>query len=501
MDIQVTNRSLADLMADVTVDITEIPLPIDYARFRAGQGRDAMARPWVTRSSENRKLLGKLSEEDLKTISSRMAPAACDEEIRSGVKSTYTAKPIEKSDHVGLRGAKVVPVKLNLDEGEEINSFAGDKALSNNDFTALSKRGLPDGFRLDTLQPWRIFNRFGRVKKGYHTYHILWESPDKKGLYAVVPKPLEGHSHVACDHCRLHDNAIEEEYAEYMDGRPQFDGLHEMSLGETAVTPFSLCRVHWWYVYTGELLEHIHVLTLKLLVSGDLRDRWGMSHMREFLQVFQDQMEVMRQRRDGRRTRTLQLPVDAARRRGVPLPRAVSYIDRPPDTNGAQQSHVPNDQHVNGNPQPTNGPVYPSPHSGPPEHDSMHVPHSTAPTTVPDSRANGIGVDGTSPPAEPPRADGPLPPLRGYAAAARAGMNGHPASQANGSGAPTPRASNPHQQTNGTPAPAPRTDGLLGPPPTEPRAMRENRNNADKGKGKGKDMTGGHRGGQNGERR
>ncbi|KAI3399869.1 hypothetical protein diail_5380 [Diaporthe ilicicola] len=298
MDHQTMVPSLAALMADESVDKTGAPIPIDYGRLRPKQGstnKDAMARPWVVKASENRdlmeELLGDYFEEDLNVIRSRIAPAARDEEVRSGARGTYTyiPEPIE-DDHAGLRDSKIVPVKLNLDEGVKINSFAGERALLDNNFSALSTRGLPDEDRPDTLRRWRIYGRRGRVRQPLPTFHILWEDFTGKSLFARVPKPLEGLSHVACDHCRLHDRDREDEHVQYFDDRPQFNKIHDMSSGDTAPTPFSLCRFHWWYVYSGELLRRSQLLALNILVSGDLRDRWGITHTREFLESMNAQL-------------------------------------------------------------------------------------------------------------------------------------------------------------------------------------------------------------------
>lgn len=237
---------------------------------------------WKTRLSDNRNRLGWICKDDLDCIHQVIGPAAADWEAEHGQIHTNSPGSIDDG-HDGLQGAKIVPVTLNL-RGENIHSFAGNRALYNNDFTALSQTGLPDGVRPKDLTRWRPRDSHFREKRCYPSRYIVWEDPKSRDdLYALVPKPLEGMSRADCDHCRIHDPDRVADGVEHYDDRPHVDDFREMSAGETAVTPFSLCWFHWWYMWTGELLRPSHIHALELHVGGKLRKRWGISHMRELL--------------------------------------------------------------------------------------------------------------------------------------------------------------------------------------------------------------------------
>lgn len=263
-------QPLSSLLADSSLEHTGVPIPVEYTRL------------WATKASANRNKLGRLYMEDLDAIHFDIAPAAVHWERENGMIYQYDQSPTPH-EHLGLRDAKIVPVRLNLAEGESIDSFAGDKALRNNDFTALLPTGLPHEDRPRNLQRWRTYDNRSRLRKLFPAHYLMWEDPDNKTLYARVPKPLEGMSRGGCDHCRIHDPESAGEYVDYFDDRPHVDGIRAVSAGDTAATPFSLCRFHWWYVWSGELLRASQVHALEVLVSGDLRERWGISHMREFL--------------------------------------------------------------------------------------------------------------------------------------------------------------------------------------------------------------------------
>lgn len=263
-------QPLSSLLADSSLDHTGAPIPVEYTRL------------WATKASANRNKLGRLYMEDLDAIHFGIASAAVHWERENGMIYQYDQSPIPH-EHLGLRDAKIVPVRLNLAEGESMDSFAGDKALRNNDFTALLPTGLPHEDRPRNLQRWRTYDSRSRLRKLFPAHYLIWEDPDSKALYARVPKPLEGMSRGGCDHCRIHDPETAEEYVDYFDDRPHVDGIRSVSAGDTAATPFSLCRFHWWYVWSGELLRAGQIHALEMLVSGDLRERWGISHMREFL--------------------------------------------------------------------------------------------------------------------------------------------------------------------------------------------------------------------------
>ncbi|KAK2605284.1 hypothetical protein N8I77_008133 [Diaporthe amygdali] len=487
--IQSPALSLSTLMADDLIDKTGIPIPLEYRKL------------WVTKASENDKRLGKLSEDDLDAIHHHIAPSAIQEERASGASYTYSGFPTDDK-HAGLRDAKIVPIRLNLDAGEVFNSFAGDRALQFNDFTALSTKGLPDEASSEMLQRWRIYDKKGRMLRHYPSHYLVWEDPVDKRLYARVPKPLEGFSRGACDHCRIHDQAREDEYVEYVDDRPQVDGIRAMSTGDTAVTPFCLCRYHWWFIWSGELLRPSQVLAIELLVGGDLRDRWGLSHMREFLRFMDCRIRDLEALADndtlggpndtgnstqstsgltlphpnasGRsaRLRVLRrLAMLAALRHGVPLPPPKSCYDEFFAANGNSIRPAHSEPSVDASTlapeQRTKTPVgfVESLQKILQTDDSVSTPAPESPS------------DATVGPAGPPQTDGSAPKsAMDYAAAARTDLNGQPASFADEVIAPLHSAAAAQQQANGTPAPAPALTHDGGPPllpPTEPLAMRK----------------------------
>lgn len=262
--------SISALLADDSIDHEGAPIYVEYPKL------------WITKASANRELFGRISEGDLDTIHSVIAPAAVEWEMNHGTIYTPSPGPIDDG-HPGLQGAKIVPVRLNLPEGKSIRSFAGDKALMENDFTALSQTGLPDGDRPHDLIRWRLYDSHWRGMIPFPSYYLVWEDPDSKKLYAQVPRPIEGMSREDCDHCRIHDPNRASEYVEHFDDRKHVDSFRDMSAGDTAVTPFRLCRFHWWYMLSGELLRQSQVHALELLVSGDLLETWKISHTLEFL--------------------------------------------------------------------------------------------------------------------------------------------------------------------------------------------------------------------------
>jgi hypothetical protein len=267
--------SLSALLADESYDHTGRPIPVEYRKL------------WITKASANRNGLGRLGQEDLAAIRQVIAPAAMKWEMEEGTIYHHHQSPIHHR-HLGLVEAKIVPIELNLGEGGDINSFTGEKALMNHDFTVRSPTSLatvmPAWFNRRHFKRWRIYDSHHRLKKSYPAHYLVWQSHMSKSLYARIPKPLKGMSRAAsCDHCRIHDPELAEETIEYFDDRRHVDGIREMSAAETAITPFSLCRFHWWYVCSGELLRPSHVHALEMLVGGDLFERWGISHMREFL--------------------------------------------------------------------------------------------------------------------------------------------------------------------------------------------------------------------------
>ncbi|KAG6365317.1 hypothetical protein INS49_006926 [Diaporthe citri] len=262
--------SISALLANPSIDHFGVPIPVEYPEL------------WITKASANRKTFGRLSEDDIDAIHRVIAPAAVEWEMKYGTIYTRSPGPIDDR-HWGLQGAKVVPVRLNLPAGASIGSFAGDKALRNHDFTALSQTGLPGGDRPQDLIRWRLYDSRWRRKISYPSEYIVWEDPDSGKLYAQIPRPLEGMSRTGCDHCRIHDPDHAGEFVEYFDDRRHVGEFRTMSSGDTAVTPFNLCRFHWWYVWSGELLRQSQIHALELFVSGDLLERWGISHMRDFL--------------------------------------------------------------------------------------------------------------------------------------------------------------------------------------------------------------------------
>lgn len=269
--------SISELLADDSIDHFGAPIAVDYSKL------------WETKASANRNLFGKLSEDDVDTIHRVIAAAAVNWEMTHGTIYVHPKGPIDDG-HPGLRGAKVVPVMLNLPAGESMGSFAADKALRNHDFIALSRTGLPDGARPQDLIRWRPYDSHWQHIRSFPSYHIVWEDPDSKELYAQIPKPLEGMNRGGCDHCRIHNPARAGELVDNFDDRRHVNKMRSMSAGDTAITPFSLCRFHWWYVWSGELLRPSQVHALELLVSGDLLKRWKISHTRDFLVFMRAQL-------------------------------------------------------------------------------------------------------------------------------------------------------------------------------------------------------------------
>ncbi|KAK7717408.1 hypothetical protein SLS64_002900 [Diaporthe eres] len=438
---------ISALLADPSIDHIGAPIPIEYPKL------------WTTKASANTRLFGRVPDDDVDAIRRVIAPAAVVWDMTHG--TDFNRFP-------GLQGAIIVPVRLNLPEGMSIRSFAGDKALWNNDFTALSQTGLPDAERPQNLIRWTHYDSHWRPGRSYPSRYIIWEDPDSRKLYAQIPRPLEGLSRAGCDHCRVHDPNHAEEKVEYFDDRRHVDEFRMMSAGDTAVTPFSLCRFHWWYVWSGELLRQSQVHALELLVSEDLLDRWGISHMRKFLSMsFQLETAVgvpdddfAGRRRHLARQRLFSLPMSTSCRRSVHLPKATSFFESLPALILAQEKNGLASHHTNGVSQPTN-------ESG---------TSASATDSVP---APGFPDTDTVGPAEPPSTNGQSMPAPNYPSLAGAGVNGEQASQAAGPIASSSKAAKIVPLTNGTPTS--KNDGFLSSPPTEPRAMRKW-----KGTGKGR---------------
>lgn len=436
---------LSTLLADKSLDHVGPPIEVDYRR------------PLATKATANRGLMGRLSVEDLDAIHFEIAPAAVYWELEHGTHYQYDQSPIP-GDHPGLRDAKIVPIRLNLGEGESLGSFAGDAALCNNDFTALLPTGMPQEDTPQNLERWRTYDTLSRVREYYPMHYIVWEDPDSNALYARVPKPLEGMSRAGlagcdgCDHCRIHDREHAAEYVEYMDLRPQVSGFRAMSVGDRAVTPIYLCRFHWWYVWSGELLRQSQVFALEVLVSDDLRERWGISHMREFLLSMEcqnstgeqgccDNPRGRRAPNPGRELEVQAHEIDAMIRQGI-VDRMYSVIGQRLEKSRLQKAQGATVASTNGQETAVGG---------------QQAGASTA----------GGPVDAFEP-AGPPFTNGQSMLRPTYALIAGAGLNGQAAFQVNGLTPSNIVAPAPNPQANG--GPAPRDDGLLWSPPKGPRA-------------------------------
>lgn len=433
-----TLQPLSSLLADDSIDHTGAPIPLEYTKL------------WVTKASANREKLGSLSMEDLDAIHFDIAPAAVQWERENDMTYSYDQSPIDH-EHPGLRDAKIVPVRLNLGEGASTDSFAGDKALRNNDFTALLPTGLPHEETPQNLRRWRTYDSHLRLRKIFPAHNLIWQDPDSGALWARIPKPLEGMSRAGCDHCRLHDHESAGEYVDYFDDRPHVDGIRAMSAGDTAATPFSLCRFHWWYVWSGELLRpsQVHVLEVlvggdfQVLVGGDLRERWGISHMREFLLSMECQSPTPEE-----------VDCDNQRRRGHPdQEHALEGL-----VNGIQDMVLQRAEE-----------------SGLPKAKGATVASTDAQLTVvcgqQASATTADEVNDTFGPAESPRTSGQSMLTPHNASEAWTGSKGQSGSQANGRipSSTVERVS--HPQTNGMPAP--RHDKFLRSPPRAPQFVRK----------------------------
>lgn len=273
-DEDLTPPSLSALLADESIDHTGPPISVEYREL------------WITKASANPNGPFGVPQADLDRIRKEIAPAAVDWELKNGTVYHHDQSPTPHG-HEGLQDSKIVPIKLNLDEGKDMHSFAADKALRNNDFSAQRTkvfRKASEGFIPPGFERWRIYDSCDRLETLYPAHYIVWND-EGNSLYARIPKPLGGLSRAAsCDHCRIHEPESAWDEVEYFDDRTDVgDKIRQMSVTDSAITPFSLCRFHWWYVWSGELLRPSHVYALEMLVSGPLFDRWGISHMREFL--------------------------------------------------------------------------------------------------------------------------------------------------------------------------------------------------------------------------
>lgn len=265
-DEDLTPPSLSAILADESID----RISVKYREL------------WITKASANRNGPFRVPQDDLDRIQNVIAPAAMKWELENGTVDYHHDQSPIPHEHEGFQDAKIVPIELNLDEGESMHSFAADKALRNNDFSAQSKS--PEAFIPPGLERWRLYDRYDRLKQLYPAHYIVWKDAGDS-LYARIPKPLEGLSRAAsCDHCRIHEPESAWDEVEYFDDRKDVGNKkRKMGVTDSAIIPFSLCRFHWWYVWSGELLRPSHVRALELLVSRSLFHRWGISHMREFL--------------------------------------------------------------------------------------------------------------------------------------------------------------------------------------------------------------------------
>lgn len=263
--------SLSALLKDPSVDRVGGPIRVKY-----------------TEASNGMKQLGPLSRDDLEDICFKIAPAAAMWEMNNGNSHNCTVGPIGDR-HWGLEGAKIVPIRLNIIERYNIDSPARDVALRQNNFKALRATGLSKRLTPSRLTRWRLSDPSHLPTTSYPSDYIVWENPETGKLYARIPKPLEHMDRGACDHCWIHNQEPPEKPVDYID---DWGCSRVMRPGDTAINPFSLCRFHWWYVMSGELLRKSQVHALEILVSKGLRKRWGISHMREFLRSMSQQIST-----------------------------------------------------------------------------------------------------------------------------------------------------------------------------------------------------------------
>lgn len=269
--------SLSAFLTDLSVDHTGPPIPVEYSRL------------WSKTASADRQRLRTISQEDIDFIRQQLAPAVAEWEWEQGNTYYHEQWPIHDRN-AGLEGAQFVPIRLNLGEDETIDSSARMMALIKNDFAAKRATPLPPALIPTDLVRWRIGGPDDRLKNKLPAHYLVWQSEHEallgagKGLYARIPKPLEGLSRAdSCDHCRIHDPTLVREMVDYFDDRPGVDGIRGKRAVDSAATPFSLCRFHWWYVQSGQLLRRSHVHGLEILPSEELLERWGFFHMKEFL--------------------------------------------------------------------------------------------------------------------------------------------------------------------------------------------------------------------------
>ncbi|POS78291.1 hypothetical protein DHEL01_v203321 [Diaporthe helianthi] len=278
--------SLSVLLADPSIDHAGLPIPVEYGKI------------WSERAHDKRQQQQVSLEKDLDIIQQKLAPAVVEWEKEQG--NTYYHPQWRIHDgNAGLVGAKVVPVRLRLNEGEYPNSLASMCAIINNDFAPKRTQPLPSYLIPKHFVRWQRKGPHNGLKRFTPAQNLIWEgklnprstiSAQEEELYTRIPKPLEGLSRAAsCDHCRIHDRHLGCETVEYFDDRSFVNTIREMSVVETATTPFSLCRFHWWYVWSGELLRRSHVHALEMLLSRDLFERWDVEHMREFLKAVEQQ--------------------------------------------------------------------------------------------------------------------------------------------------------------------------------------------------------------------
>lgn len=480
--------SVSALLKDPSVDHLGAPISVEYKG------------PWRTEASDDMGQHGPLSGDDLEAIRFKIAPAAAMREMENGNNYCCTAGPIGDR-HPGLEGAKIVPVKLNIVERYSIDSPARDKALRENDFKARLARGLPKRLRPSRLTRWRLSNPSHPPTRSYPSDYIVWENPETEKLYARIPKPLEDMDRGACDHCRIHNQKHPKKHVEYIDDRPaHVYGTRSMSAGDTAITPFSLCRFHWWYVMSGELLRESQVRALEILVSEDLLERWGVSHMREFLRSMSQQISTAAESLDddmaGKRPPSLGLAPGAclntvgsavleelenlqlSSARGATVasadahqtvpggrPATATTAEGPSDTKAGDQASL--FEGGASSPAKLSTPVQIGSQgwsdlcSGAPHCGVVHPPKAGSYYDgEPASQANGLIMFSCITTDTTPQTTGAT------------------ATQANGLVAPSPAAPVTHSQGNGTPTP--RKDGFLRSPPKEPRAMRAMREKAAK---------------------
>ncbi|KAG8161574.1 hypothetical protein KVR01_008561 [Diaporthe batatas] len=285
--------SLSALLADPTIDHTGPPITVEYENL------------WSKDAADRKKKLKALFEGDVEFIRKELAPVVAEWEWEQGNTYYHPDWPI-RSEDAGLEGAKVVPIKLNLDESKifaGLDGFACMEALIKNKFVAKISRPLPERVILMDLHRWKIDGVNDLLKNKLPSHYLMWQSKHgapsgpAEGLFARIPKPLEGLSRpTSCDHCRIHDPDAVRMPVNYFDDRPGVNTVCEKRAVDLVATPFSLCRFHWWYAHSGQLLRRSHVHVLEMLLSEEVFERWGIMHMNEFLKSVERSSEELWER-------------------------------------------------------------------------------------------------------------------------------------------------------------------------------------------------------------